>query len=183
MRFLAALIAALVLPFAAPAQDCAGRLFDGPGFVGAPLCLPADPQRIVVLDRAFSLGMALDLGLPVVAAPLTGMSDQALKARAEALGVADTGRMLEPSLEAMAAARPDLILGGGLAEAHLPMLRQIAPVALIATPDWRGHFRAIGRIAGRAGAADDLLAPLDARIAALRPRIPDTAVPVLRITS
>lgn len=183
MHILPAVLALLFTnPSVASAQDCAGRLLDGPDYVAAPVCIPADPQRIVVIDPTFSLGMALELGLPVVAAPLTGMSDAALQAEARAKGVADTGSFLEPSLEAIVSAGPDLILGSEMAESYLPMLSQIAPVVLVRSPDWRSYYAAVARVAGREDQLAGLMAPLDARIAALRPQVPDTTVSILRIT-
>lgn len=182
MRLIPAL--ALILSFALPgaARACEGRLIEGPGVFAAPLCIPATVQRIAVADPTFSLGMALELGLPVVAAPLSGMSDAALQARAEAAGVVDIGSVLQPSIEAVVAAAPDLILGSVMLESLYPMLSQIAPTVLITDSDWRDYYRTLARVTGREAALDDLLAPLGARIAALRPRIPDSTVSILRIT-
>ena len=177
-----ALLIPLLLPLAAVAQDCDGRLLEGGEYVGAPLCIPADPQRILVTDPTFSLGMSLELGLPVVAAPLTGMSDERLKAEALAKGIIDIGFILEPSVEAAVSARPDLIIGSSMAESQLPMLSQIAPTVLVTPQDWRAYYRAVARIAGREDQLTTLMAPLDERIAALRARVPDTSVSVIRIT-
>lgn len=177
-----ALAALGLVTLPAAVMACEGRLFDDPNLVAAPLCLPAAPQRIVVTDPTYSLGMALELGLPVVAAPMTGMSDLALKARAEAAGVIDIGSVLQPSLEAAVAAQPDLILGSSVAEGLHPMLSQVAPTALIRTPDWRAYERLVAQIGGREAEFEALIAPLDQRIAALRPQILDDTVSVLRIT-
>ncbi|MFE3839005.1 iron-siderophore ABC transporter substrate-binding protein [Pseudogemmobacter sonorensis] len=182
MRFAATLILALILPFAATAQDCDGRLLEGPDYIGAPLCIPADPQRILVIDPTFSLGMTLELDLPVVAAPLTGMSDDRLQSEAQAKGIADIGFMLEPSIEAVVSARPDLIIGSSMAESQLPMLARIAPTVLVTPQDWRAYYRAVARIAGREDRLAQLMAPLDERIAVLQARVPETKVSVIRIT-
>lgn len=180
MRMMLAVILSLAAGQAV--AECDGRLFDDAALVAAPVCLPNAPQRIVVTDPTFSLGMALELGLPVVAAPLTGMSDLALRARAEAAGVVDIGSILEPSIETVVSARPDLILGSSMVEAQYPMLSQIAPTALIGVADWREYERMVARIGGREAEFDALLAPLDARIAAMRPQIPDATVSIIRIT-
>lgn len=183
MRSMIGLLSALLLfPLAAGAQDCAGRLLEGADYIGAPLCIPANPARILVIDPTFSLGMSLELGLPVVAAPLNGMSDARLKAEAQSKGVADIGFVLEPSIEAVVASQPDLIIGSAMAESQLPMLNKIAPTVLITPQDWRSYYRAVARIAGREDHLDSLMAPLDARIAEMRDRMPDTKVSIIRIT-
>ncbi len=183
MRLFPALLLLGVLGGPALAQtQCAGRLIEGPGVFAAPLCIPATPQRIAVADPTFSLGMALELGLPVVAAPLSGMSDTALKARAEAAGVADIGSVLQPSIEAVVAAAPDLILGSVMLESLHPMLSQIAPTVLVTDSDWRAYYRTLARVTGKTTELAALLDPLDARIAALRARAPGSTVSVLRIT-
>ena len=88
-------------PTLAPAlaEACDGLLLDDPAIYGGPLCLDDAPERVVVLDPSFGLGIALDAGLPLVGAPLDLMSNAALKARAEATGVTSIGVMTEPSLE------------------------------------------------------------------------------------
>ena len=74
-----ALAAFLLMTHAVAA--CEGRLVEDGRLYGSPLCVPERPQRVVVLDQSFSLGIGLDLGLPIVGAPLTRMSDEALLAR------------------------------------------------------------------------------------------------------
>lgn len=180
MRLLLLLLATL-LPAAAFA--CEGRAVAERGVFAAPLCLPATPQRIAVLDPAFSLGMAMELGLPVVAAPLSGMSDATLLAEAQAAGIADLGFVWEPSVEALVAAQPDLIIGAAFAaEGKYDLLARIAPTALIRVADWRDYYRLVARITGREDRLAGLFAPLDARIADLRARMPGVTVSVLRIT-
>lgn len=180
MRLLLCLI---LLLSAGAARACDGRLIEGPDLFGGPLCLPAEPRRIAVLDPALSLGMAMELDLPVVAAPMTGMSDEALRSEAAEKGVVDLGFVWQPSVEALVAAKPDLIIGSSLsAEVQFPLLSRIAPTALITTSDWRDFYRSFARLTGRENRLAALFAPLDARIADLRERVPDTTVSVLRIT-
>jgi iron complex transport system substrate-binding protein len=179
---LPALLAACVA-FAAPAVACEGRLVDGPEIVAAPICVPETPERIVVLDPTYSLGMALELGLPVIGAPIFGMSDEALKEKAIAEGVTDLGAFTEPSLETIAALQPDLILGSGmLGEGAQAMASQIAPTVMITSENWKDYYRALARATGRGDAAEELLGGYEARVEALRPRIPDETVSVVRIT-
>lgn len=151
--------------------------------LGTPLCVPADPQRIVVLDPTYSLGMSLELGLPVLGAPIFDMSDAVLKAEAESAGVTDIGAMTAPSVEAVVALQPDLIIGSALAEGYLAMLSQIAPTALIAAEDWKSYYHTLGTITGRDGDVDEAFAAYDARVDALAAQIPETTVSILRITN
>ena len=169
---------------AAPALACEGRRVEGPMILGGPVCAPADPQRILVLDPTFSLGMALELGLPVVGAPLFGMSDEALKAKAEAAGVESIGNFVEPSLETVVTLQPDLILGAGmLGESVLAMASQIAPTVLIGAENWKDYFRILAAATGREAQAEAILADYEARVAELRPKVTGDAVSIVRITS
>lgn len=184
--------AALALPILAAAHslapapvfaaDCDGRVVEGPMILGGPVCAPADPQRILVLDPTFSLGMGLELGLPLVGAPLVGMSDAALRARAEAAGVESIGAFAEPSLETVVALQPDLILGAGmLGETALAMASRIAPTVLIGAENWKDYYRILARATGRE--AEAILAEYEARAQALRARVSRAPVSVLRITT
>lgn len=184
-RLIAGVLLAIGWGLAAGAADaaCDGRLVEGADVLHAPVCVPDVPDRIVVLDPAFSLGMSLELGLPVVGAPLTGMSDRALKARAEQAEVADLGPMVEPSIERIIALRPDLIVGTEAADVAYPILSRLAPTVLISAEDWKAYMRIVAAATGRSAAAEDLLDGYERRVAALRSRIPPTVVSIVRITS
>ncbi|MFD1331982.1 iron-siderophore ABC transporter substrate-binding protein [Methylopila musalis] len=177
------LAAGLALVLSSQALACEGRLFDGPDVMGAPLCLPASPTRIVALEPTFSLGMALDLGAPVVAAPMSGMSDKALKARAEQAGVVDVGTFEQPSLERVIALKPDLIIGSGFLGAKArDMTARIAPTALITAEDWKAFYLTVARVTGRDQAAKGAFDDYQRRVADIRAKMPNVTVSVLRIT-
>lgn len=163
------LAAALVPAAAQEASACAGRLLDSPAVVGAPLCLPTQPQRIVVLDPLFGLQMGLSLDLPIVGATrvdLAGGKDLPD-------GVADLGLFQSPDIEALLALAPDLIIGdAAMHGAFLPQLSMIAPTLLPDTPDWRDYFLIIAAATGRERAAEAELAAFDAELAALRENLP-----------
>lgn len=186
LRYLiAAALAGLALTGQAAA--CEGRLLDAPEIHASPLCVPAAPKRVVVLDASFGLGVGMDVGLPIVGAPLDRMSDEALKARATGQGVTSTGFVAEPSLETIVALQPDLILGftgdQAMASAIYPQLSQLAPTLLYGSTDWRGFY---GLLAGFTGKEQDIAAQFrayDARLADIKARMPERAVSVLRITS
>lgn len=177
------LIVALALAVAAPALACDGRTVEGPGIVAPPVCVPQAPQRVVVLDPTYSLGMALELGLPVVGAPLFGMSDEALKAKAVAAGVTDLGAFTEPSIETIIALQPDLIVGAGmLGEMAHTIMSRVAPTLLITLPDWKAYEAKLAAATGREAEAEALLSAYAARAADIEARLPDVTVSSVRIT-
>ncbi|MEQ9244594.1 MAG: iron-siderophore ABC transporter substrate-binding protein, partial [Nitratireductor sp.] len=144
MRFPSLVIAALFLSVGG-AVACDGVAVEDPAIYGGNLCLDAAPERVVVLDPSFGLGVAMDTGLQVVGAPLDLMSDETLKARAERAGVTSIGAVTEPSMEAIVALQPDLILGfagsESMASGIHPMASQLAPTLLYTDLDWRGFYR------------------------------------------
>ncbi len=183
-RFLFALIAGFLVPTAASAA-CAGRLVDSPHVMPAPACVPDKPQRIVSLDAGYTLGMAIELGLPVAGAPLFGMSDEALREKAESLSVENLGSLTEPSIEKIIGLQPDLILGSGfLGENALALASRVAPAAFITAEDWKDYLRALIEVSGSDRKAEDVLADYESRVARIRAEIPqDLTVSVVRITS
>lgn len=168
-------------------QACEERLVEDQNVYAAPLCLPSDPKRVVVLDASFGLGISLDVGLPVVGAPLERMSDEALKARAETAGATSTGFVTEPSLEAIVALQPDLIVGfpgsESMAAGIYPMVSQLAPALLYTSIDWQDFYTLMAGFTGQEDEVAKDLSALDTRLADLRARMPDTTVSVVRITS
>ncbi|MGR3742636.1 MAG: iron-siderophore ABC transporter substrate-binding protein [Pseudooceanicola nanhaiensis] len=177
----------LVCGPAIAAEACEGREISDPDIFGSPLCLPEDIQRVVVVDASFGLGISLDVGLPVVGAPLDRMSDASLKTRAEEAGVTSLGFVTEPSLERLVALQPDLIVGfpgsESLASSIHPMLSQLAPTLLYTSIDWKGFYLLMAGLTGREAEIEADLAAYQDRLADVRSRVPDTTVSVLRITS
>lgn len=170
--------------FPASSHACAGRLIQSAYLFNGSVCAPENPARIVILDPAISLGAALDFEMPVVGAPLFGMNDVALRARAQQADIVDIGYFTEPSIEKIIGLKPDLIIGSAfLGDGAYNMASQLAPTAFISTVDWRQYVKVIAEIADREDAAHDALAALDARIADLRNRLPETPVSFLRITN
>jgi iron complex transport system substrate-binding protein len=162
---------------------CDGRLVDDARVLNAPLCLPSAPQRIVALDPTYSLGMALELDLPVAGAPLTGMQDARLQKMAEEKGITDIGRANEPSVEQIVALQPDLILGDAAMHGQVyDLASRIAPTLLIDAQNWKDYFGAIAAATGRAGKADAAFVAYEARAADIRRRMPDVTLSVIRVT-
>ncbi|KAG8153009.1 ABC transporter substrate-binding protein [Burkholderia catarinensis] len=142
--------------------------------------MPVRPQRVVALDFMFAESViALDI-VPV------GMADTAfypgwLGYESDRLAhVTDIGSRQEPGLEAIAAVRPDLIIGVGFRHAPIfDALDRIAPTVLfqfspnvsdggvpVTQLDWmRRIFRTIGVVTGRDARTQAVDAQLDAGIA------------------
>ncbi|QQJ98567.1 iron-siderophore ABC transporter substrate-binding protein [Burkholderia ambifaria] len=187
----AACCGALVAPAVALANDAHG----GPGSTASPqgrslagnpvvsqasATMPVRPQRVVALDFMFAESViALDL-VPV------GMADTAFYPGWLGYGsdrlahVTDIGSRQEPGLEAIAAVKPDLIIGVGFRHAPIfAALDRIAPTILfqfspnvsedgvpVTQLDWmREIFRTIGAVSGRHARAKAVEAQLDAGIA------------------
>lgn len=149
----------------------------------APVCVPAAPSRIVVLDPFYNLGMGLELGLPLVGAPLMTAQDADLRIAAEKASVTDIGDARQPSLERIVALKPDLIIGDATLHAQVRgMFEKIAPTVLIDVRNWKDHLRVLAEITGRDDAAIKLLDGYEVRVAALRERAPSFPVSVLRVT-
>jgi ferric hydroxamate transport system substrate-binding protein len=146
----------------------------------ASAAMPVRPQRVVALDFMFAESViALDI-VPV------GMADTAfypgwLGYQSDRLAnVTDIGSRQEPGLEAIAAVKPDLIIGVGFRHAPIfDALDRIAPTILfqfspnvsdggvpVTQLDWmRQIFRTIGAVTGRDARAQAVEAQLDAGIA------------------
>lgn len=139
---------------------------------------------MLVLDPTFSLGMTLELGVSVVGAPLFGMSDEVLLKAAEDAGVVSTGVFLEPSIETMIGLQPDLIIGSAdMAASSHDMLAALAPTVLVTSPSWREFYAAVAEAVGKRDQLMAMMDEFDARLAALKPQVPDETVSILRITS
>lgn len=161
---------------------CSGRLVETDKILHSPLCIPEQPQRIVTLDPTYNLGMALELGLPVVGAPLFGMQDARLQALAKEKSVADVGHAGEPSVERIIGLKPDLILGDATMHAQAyDLASQVAPTVLVDAGSWKEHFATLAAATGRTAKADELFKAYDARVADIRSRMPNIKISVIRI--
>lgn len=153
--------------------------------------IPAEPRRIVVistgqLDGLLSLGV-VPVGstraeaATMVPAYLTAAFPQH---RAALAAMADVGLRTDPAIEAVAAARPDLILANvaGAADFH-PRLSAIAPTVMTRGNgvNWRTDLLLVGSALGRAGAAQALVDDLAGRARAVGARAGSVEVSLLRI--
>ena len=122
-----------------------------------------DPQRIVALagDELDAL-CALGLQTRIVAAALPdGASAQPSYLGTVVHEAPGAGSRSAPDLAAIAAARPDLILGSrALTPEAYPALAAIAPTVFTEAPGarWQDNLRMVGAATGRGRAADELIA-------------------------
>ncbi|KVA16819.1 ABC transporter substrate-binding protein [Burkholderia ubonensis] len=168
------------------ARGQGGGIAAGASLAGNPVVsqasatMPVRPQRVVALEFMFAETLAaLDI-TPV------GMVDTAFYPgwlgydNARFAHVTDVGSRQEPGLEAIAAVKPDLIIGVGFRHAPIfAALDRIAPTILfqfspnvneggvpVTQLDWtRQIFRTIGAVTGRSARAQAVEARLDAGLA------------------
>lgn len=139
--------------------------------------VPSQPVRIVALTE-LDLDSALALGITPVGA-VNGRGQTALPAYLgdKAAGIVSVGTLAEPSLEAIVALDPDLILAGSMIEqieALLPQLSEIAPVVATYKPtdDWKSAFQRIATVLNQESAAATFLGEYEQRVAAIKTLLP-----------
>lgn len=128
--------------------------------------VPEQPQRVVTLEP-LELDTAVSVGItPVGAAVASNVAG--IPAYLEVDGVEPVGTVPEPDLEAIAALKPDLILGTEARHSKLyDQLSAIAPTVFIATQadPWRDNAELIGRALGREDEVAAQIAAVDDRCA------------------
>lgn len=148
--------------------------------------VPGEAARIVNLSGGFG-GYLYALDAPVVATDtrVLGVTDldggfpPAWSEKARAAGSQALPAGQELNIEAVAAARPDLIIGGGQgitavqATENYDRLTAIAPTVLVPTTvtDWREQLRQVAEAAGRGDRVDALIEGYDNRAAQVRDAI------------
>jgi iron complex transport system substrate-binding protein len=149
--------------------------------------VPANPQRVVVLDTA-ELDSALALGVtPVGAVTVFADGDFQGYLKPQTSTVKKVGTIEQPNLESIAALKPDLILSSKLRhEKIFPQLSQIAPTVFTDAVGvtWRENLQLHAEALGRRAQAEALLTTYRARLeelkAKLGPRRERTPVSILR---
>ncbi|MBF6176512.1 iron-siderophore ABC transporter substrate-binding protein [Nocardia blacklockiae] len=140
---------ACALP-SAPDQRSGTRGVTHPGGTAQ---VPADPQRIVVLDTA-ALDAVCALGLwerVVGATPAGGPTPQPTYLGTGVQKVPSVGGPGAPDVAAITALHPDLILGA-VGDGNLDALEPIAPTVLIGSGSWQSAFSAYADAMGRSNA-------------------------------
>ncbi|GAA3746301.1 iron complex transport system substrate-binding protein [Spinactinospora alkalitolerans] len=142
--------------------------------------IPAEPRRVLSLNASLT-GDLLSLGAPV-AATSTGMSGGVRydadgfpvhwRGAAQEAGVEILSDSAEISLEAVAAADPDLIVAGGVgrpmaaAEELHDRLGEIAPTVFLDSSDndWQEQLTALGGVLGAEDRAEELIDGYEERV-------------------
>jgi len=148
---------------------------------GKSVTLPAPATKVVSLEwntteDVITLGVqptgVADIkgyGSWVTASPITGSP-------------VDVGTRTEPSLESVAEAEPDLIIGivGSVPESAMEQMERIAPVVLLTGADakrpielMRANFTTTAKLLGKDAEAASVLADLDAAVASGKQQIAD----------
>lgn len=146
--------------------------------------VPVAPHKVVVFDTA-ALDTMDALDIPVAGVPQRPVALPPFLAKYQGKAYLDAGTLFEPAFEALSAAEPDLIIGGGRATKAYAELSRIAPTIDLRVDDARFlpsfHERTLqlGEIFGKAAEARAALDDLDRRTAAVRGKAPGTALLVL----
>lgn len=146
--------------------------------------LEAKPQRVVVLDTG-ELDAVLSLGITPVGIPSTEGANSIPSYLADAVKDAKTvGTIQELNLEAVAALKPDLIIGSQLrADKLYPQLSQIAPTVFSIRPSfpWKENFRLAASALGEETKAVEVLNAYQDKATALGKEVPgDPKISLLR---
>ncbi|MSX07543.1 MAG: ABC transporter substrate-binding protein, partial [Actinobacteria bacterium] len=130
--------------------------------------VPDNPLRVVTLEPV-ELDTTVALGIvPVGTAVLSETAGVPAYLGTEAADIATVGTVAEPTIEDIAAAQPDLILGTETRHAqYYDQLSAIAPTVFIASQSdpWRDSVRFVGRVLGKEAKAEELLTAYDDRCA------------------
>lgn len=131
------------------------------------------PQRVAALDMN-EVDFLDQLGIGIVGMPKEYVP-HFLARYASAADVNDLGALVQPNLESVHAARPDLILAGPLQAGQYKELNEIAPTLYFDVNDVDGrpahiaaikeHLLMLGRIFGKDTLAQEKAAALDAMVA------------------
>lgn len=200
-----AVVALLIVAVAATASGCGSSASDQPGEVGTRqvetakgvVTVPADPQRIVVVNGALA-GFLYDLGAKVKAADprILGVTLQpgefpaawAADAKRQGTEVVPSGDSI--NLEFIAAQRPDLIIGGGPGYPGqqsidgYDKLTAIAPTALVPSnsANWQDQLKSVAGIVNQPAKVDGLIAAYNDKAAKVKAgiKVPPGATAVMQ---
>lgn len=140
--------------------------------------VPLHPKRVVVLDSD-KIDTAVSLGvIPIGATRPPDITDWPSYLGVDLSSMKSVGQIAEPDLEAIAALKPDLILGSKFRqEKFYDELAAIAPTVFTEKVGitWKENFLLDGKALGQEQKAKDLLAQYENRAKTLGTKIPDAA--------
>jgi iron complex transport system substrate-binding protein len=146
--------------------------------------VPADPQRVVVLDLG-ELDSAIALGVTPVGAVKAPVEEGLLSyLEDEAKDIELVGEIGEPDLEKIAALEPDLILGSDIrVKDFYDKLSAIAPTVFTETVGvaWKDNLAVHAEALGKQDEAEDLMAAYEERAKEVGEKVADDlAVSIVR---
>ena len=134
------------------------------------------PQRIIVLTNE-ATDHLLALGVKPVGAVRSWWGDPYFEyIQTDLQGVPVVGEELQPSLEKIAALKPDLIIGSKVRHQNIyPQLSQIAPTVYSETlgADWKENFILYAKAANKEAKAKQLIEKWNQRVIDFRAKIGD----------
>ncbi|MEU7137765.1 iron-siderophore ABC transporter substrate-binding protein [Streptomyces sp. NPDC046261] len=134
---------------------------------GTAVKVPANPKRIVTLTQE-DLDAVLALGLkPVGITNGQGMNKPPAYLEDKVKGVNVVGNLLQPVMDKVIAAKPDLILAGDMQDQQvLKQLREITPATVVTmapTDDWKLSFRGIANAVNGLDKANKVITEYEAK--------------------
>ncbi|MGA4843855.1 ABC transporter substrate-binding protein [Streptomyces sp. G45] len=128
---------------------------------GRAVRVPAHPQRVVTLTQE-DLDAVLALGVkPVGITNGQGLNKPPAYLADKVKGVDVVGNLLQPVMDKVVAAKPDLILAGDMQDEQvLKQLREITPATLVTmapADDWKLSFRGIGNAVNKLDKANEVI--------------------------
>ncbi|MFI9201264.1 ABC transporter substrate-binding protein [Streptomyces sp. NPDC053048] len=134
---------------------------------GTAVKVPANPKRIVTLTQE-DLDAVLALGIkPVGITNGQGLNKPPAYLEDKVKGVNVVGNLLQPVMDKVIAAKPDLILAGDMQDQQvLKQLREITPATLVTmapTDDWKLSFRGIANAVNSMDKANKVIADYEAK--------------------
>ena len=120
-------------------------------------CVPKKPERLATIFHV-TLGNTLLLGLEPIGSSIVEVEEQFPEYLENKTGTIEPlGTQDQPSLEALAKLKPDLILSWDLAQADYSLLSHIAPTVLIpwqGSVIWKEYFELIAEALGKEAEAE-----------------------------
>ncbi|MFJ6619122.1 ABC transporter substrate-binding protein [Kitasatospora sp. NPDC091335] len=149
--------------------DAAGGKRTVKDATGKAVEVPAEPKRIVTLTQE-DLDAVLALGVkPVGITNGQGLAEPPAYLKDKVQGIPVVGNLLQPVMDKVIAAKPDLILAGDMQDEQvLKQLREITPATLVTmapTDDWKLAFRGIGNAVNKMEQANKVIGDYDAKAA------------------
>ncbi|MFY1679296.1 MULTISPECIES: ABC transporter substrate-binding protein [unclassified Streptomyces] len=144
---------------------------------GTAVEVPAEPQRIVTLTQE-DLDMVLALGLePVGITNGQGLDEPPAYLADRVEGIEVVGNLLQPVMDKVVEAKPDLILAGDMQDEQvLNQLREITPATLVTmapTDDWKLSFRGVGNALNKLDEANEVISEQEAAAKAAGEKLGD----------